>query len=55
MKDKLTIQLCDSILEWWEENQYERFSDDYHCLCGDPPEFIILAKRLKSKEINDNK
>ena len=63
MEDKLTIQLCDSILVWWEEHQYDTYdvdTDDSGTMESEnvydiAPEFLVLAKRLKSKEINDNK
>ena len=60
MKDKLTIQLIDSILEWWRENKYNCYittnASGYgikHYIHTQIPIFVKLAKKLKRK-LNDN-
>ncbi len=45
-------ELIDSILDWWEEHQYDTRSsesEDWN-LYDEEPEFVKIAKRLKEEQ-----
>lgn len=52
------IELVNSILEWWEEHQYdttqggEEYAEEYN-VYDTEPDFVTLAKRMKKEMIKD--
>lgn len=41
-------ELIDLILEWWEKHQYDTTDRGEYNVFDEPPEFVVLAKKLKS-------